>query len=98
MAPISAAGSVRNFPLRRRRWPLAATSCATRPLLWYPEARRRLGPDCHARIVSASAPVPFDQLLRLGHQLTETGALLPLGACDPSGSIWPGRPPSIRGL
>jgi hypothetical protein len=73
--------------------------CAsTAALLWYPEARRRLGPDCHGRIVSASAPIPFDQLITTGHRLIEDGTLLPLGACDTSGSIWADRPPSIRGL
>jgi len=71
---------------------------STVPLLWYPEFRRRLGPDCHARIFSASAPIPFQELIRIARELTDAGTILPLGASDLSGSIWPDRPPTVRGL
>lgn len=69
---------------------------STTTLLWFPLARDRLGPDCHARLVAISALDSFEELCRTARRLAEDGILLPLGAFDPSRSAWPGRRPLIR--
>lgn len=73
--------------------------CGSTPtLLWYPEARRRVGPTACARAISISARIPFTRLCEIGRRLTDEKAFLPTGGFDPSGTIWEGRAPHLRGV
>ena len=72
---------------------------STIALLWYPELRRRFGPDCHARIVSVPplrSPSTSSAALVTG--CTRTGPLSPSARSTRRGSIWADRPPSLRGV
>ena len=73
--------------------------CASTPaLLRYEEAQRRLGVAPWVRLLRLSADLPFHQLCEIGRRLTAEGAFLPLGGFDPTGTVWAGRPPSLRGV
>lgn len=73
--------------------------CASTPaLLWYEEARRRLGPAATVRLVTISARTPFEQFCGIGQGLVAEGAFLPMGAVDTTGTIWADRPHTIRGV
>lgn len=73
--------------------------CGSTPtLLWYDEVRRRVGPGAWARAISISGRVPFADLCETGRRLADERHFLPTGGFDPSGTIWEGRLPSIRGV
>ncbi len=72
--------------------------CAsTTALLWFPEARNRMGPDCHARVMGISSSGSFGDLCRTANRLAAAGIYLPFGAFDPSRSVWMGRRSAVKG-
>ena len=73
--------------------------CGSTPtLLWYDEACRRRGPGAWARAISIWGRIPFAELCEIGRRLADGDSFLPLGAFDPSGTVWDGRIPHLRGV
>ena len=73
--------------------------CASTPaLLWYEEARRRLGTQTTVRLVTISARIPFEQFCGIGQRLVAEEAFLPMGAVETTGTIWADRPHTLRGV
>jgi hypothetical protein len=73
--------------------------CGSTPtLLWYDEVTRRVGPGAWARALSISGRLPFTGLCEIGRRLADENSFLPTGGFDPSGTIWEGRTPHVRGV
>ena len=85
-------GEVRVFDLNFR------TCASTAALLWFPEAQRRFGPDCHIRVMGLQRPGSFKEFCRDLRPLIEEGSYFPVGMFDPSKSAWAARPPAAKGF